>query len=70
MQENPYQNEERPLERADQMFKMGNLSDAILYYEAALQSNPNDSEVNYKDLKIGLIYILDMVFAWFVFSGK
>ncbi|KAI1697605.1 tetratricopeptide repeat domain-containing protein [Ditylenchus destructor] len=42
--DNPHEGETEPLEKAETMFRMGNLSDAILYYETALRKNPNDSQ--------------------------
>uniref|UniRef100_A0A915DXP1 Peroxisomal targeting signal 1 receptor n=1 Tax=Ditylenchus dipsaci TaxID=166011 RepID=A0A915DXP1_9BILA len=41
---NQFKEDENPLAKAEQMFLMGNLTDSILYYEAALMKNPQDAE--------------------------
>lgn len=43
--DNPYLNEENPLERGKNSLLAGDLPNAVLYFEAAVQNNPHDSKV-------------------------
>uniref|UniRef100_A0A0K0EY04 GH08708p (inferred by orthology to a D. melanogaster protein) n=1 Tax=Strongyloides venezuelensis TaxID=75913 RepID=A0A0K0EY04_STRVS len=44
-QNNPFLEDKNPLETAKTLMMNGNISDAILYYEAAVQRTPEDSNV-------------------------
>lgn len=45
--DNPYLNEENPLERGKNSLLAGDLPNAVLYFEAAVQNNPHDSKAWY-----------------------